>query len=273
MKRRANFHCHSTFSDGVNTLEEMVLWALEHEFEALGFTEHGYASYDTIVCIDREDIPEYMRQVNQLKERYRGRIELYLGVESEYMESTSKDGLDFTIGSSHYLHSEDGAEHYALDYKPELFEAARDRIAGGDVRRMVEQYYRQVTDMAQSYQPDIIGHLDLITKLNGEGAYFDEDAAWYRELCGDVARKIKDSGCIVELNTGGISRGYRKEPYPSRQFLELFYELGAPVMLNSDAHSADRLDFWFDEGEALLREIGFRSVMQLQGGRFVDVEL
>lgn len=38
----ANFHTHSTFCDGKNTPEEIVLAALEKGFVSIGFSSHGY---------------------------------------------------------------------------------------------------------------------------------------------------------------------------------------------------------------------------------------
>ena len=42
----SNVHSHTTFSDGKNTVEEMVQAALGLVFHTLGFSEHGPADYD-----------------------------------------------------------------------------------------------------------------------------------------------------------------------------------------------------------------------------------
>ena len=38
---KANFHTHSTFSDGANTPEEMVQTAISLGMTALGFSDHS----------------------------------------------------------------------------------------------------------------------------------------------------------------------------------------------------------------------------------------
>lgn len=270
---QSNIHTHSRYSDGANTLEELVWAALDKGFVSLGFSEHAWAPYDGDVCIKKEDVPLYLAEAARLKAEYAGRIELYVGFEVDCYEHTPKAGLDFTIGSVHYLYDAAADAYYTIDYQPEQFEKARDRIAGGDVRELLRLYYGEVIRLTEEYRPDIVGHLDLITKLNGRHHYFDETSAWYRALVEDTARRLAAAGVIVEVNTGGIARGYKTEPYPSREFLALFRELGVPVLLSSDAHAAANLDFWFDESAALLREVGYRSAKRLEGGRFVDVEL
>ena len=37
---KTNYHTHSTFCDGKNTPEEMVLKAIEDNFDILGFSSH-----------------------------------------------------------------------------------------------------------------------------------------------------------------------------------------------------------------------------------------
>lgn len=273
MKQRSNIHCHSVYSDGANTLEEMVLAAIGKGFVSLGFSEHAWTPYDGDCCIPKEDVPRYMAEAAALKEKYAGKIELYIGFELDSFEHTPKEALDFTIASSHYMYDGRAGAYYTIDYKTENFEKARDLIAGGDIRRMLAMYFDQLVGFARAYNPDVIGHLDLITKLNGGGRYWDEGSGWYRALMEKTAQRIAATGCIVEVNTGGITRGYKSGPYPSRELLGMLCALETPVLLSSDAHTAKTLDFWFDEAEALLRDVGYYSVKQLRGGKFVDVEL
>ena len=60
-----NFHTHTTFCDGQNTPEEMVLAAIEKGFSALGFSGHGYTTFDTSYCIT--DTDGYCREIKRLQ--------------------------------------------------------------------------------------------------------------------------------------------------------------------------------------------------------------
>lgn len=269
---RGNLHCHSRFSDGADSLEDMVLAAIDKGLTTLGFSEHAWNSYDVDCRIDRQEFPRYLQEIERLRQKYHSQITLYAGLEVDALEPNSKQGLDYTIGSLHYLRDAAGAYH-CIDHLPAMLETARDRVAGGDMQRLVEEYYAVFLDFLAAYRPSIVGHIDLITKLNGDGVYFDETSAWYRALLARVAERLGALAIPVEVNTGGILRGYRREPYPSRAFLHLLHKQEVPVLLASDAHSADALDFWFTEAEALLCEVGYRTVKQLHDGHWVDVVL
>lgn len=274
MTERSNIHCHSCYSDGRNTLEEMVLAAIDKGFVSLGFSEHAYTPYDGDCCISAGKIAPYLAEAAALREKYRGQIELYTGFELDsHYALTPRDGLDFAIGSAHYMFDSAAGRYYTIDYRPEDFEKARDLVAGGDIRRMLALYFEQLLAFVRDCRPEVIGHVDLVTKLNHDSHYWDERSPWYQELLAMTVQSIAATGCIVEVNTGGISRGYKKAPYPSREMLGMLCALRVPVIISSDAHTADALDFWFDEAEMLLRDVGFDSVRQLRGGKFMEVEL
>lgn len=270
---RQNLHTHSVFSDGLNTPEELALSAIDKGFTSLGFSEHTYTPYDSDCCIKEDKIPEYFAEIASLKQKYEGKLEIFIGFECDSYYNTPKVGLDFTIGSTHYIFDEKNAENLTIDYKPEIFEKVLKNTANGDIKRLLEIYYDNVTRFAFEYKPDIVGHLDLIKKLNLNNRYFDPKSSWYSRMLDDVCEKIASSGCVVEVNTGGISRGYINEPYPSADILARLHELEGPVTVSSDAHDIYGLDFWFDEVGVILKKIGYKSIKQLTSNGFVDVEI
>lgn len=269
--KKQNLHTHSRFSDGSDSPEEIVLAAIENGFGSIGFSEHAYAPYDSDCCIKKADVDAYYLEINRLKREYADKIEIFLGLECDCYTDTPKDGLDYTIGSAHYIF--DGEEYFAIDYNHENFEMALNKAACGDIKRLVQIYFDNVTSFAQKYKPDIVGHFDLIKKLNSDSRYFDEKSKWYRHIVEEAIKKIAVTGCIVEVNTGGILRGYCTEPYPSYDILRRFFELNVPVTLASDSHSAGTLDFWFDEAASLIKKAGYRSIKRLTSNGFEDVEL
>ena len=81
------------------------------------------------------------------------------------------------------------------------------------------------------------------------------------------AREIARSGVCVEINTGGIARSNLKEPYPSLYFLELLKEKNVPVTINSDAHDADKIDYWFDEAESFAIKARYKEIGYFENGQ------
>jgi histidinol-phosphatase (PHP family) len=104
---------------------------------------------------------------------------------------------------------------------------------------------------------DIIGHFDLITKFNEKSPRFDESEPRYRKAAIDAVDSLLTYCRPFEVNTGAISRGYRTTPYPSRGLLEYINARGGCVILSSDSHRADTLNFVFKDALDIVRSVGF----------------
>ena len=75
---------------------------------------------------------------------------------------------------------------------------------------------------------------------------------------------------IIEVNTGGMARGYMENPYPSWWILEEIKMAGIPIVLNSDVHDPAQVDFAYTATRNKLLEIGFRKQRVLWGGVWQD---
>ena len=69
-----------------------------------------------------------------------------------------------------------------------------------------------------------------------------------------------ERGMVVELNTGAISRRYRKSPYPAPPILQRIAQKGGKVLLSGDSHSAASLCCAFDRCEELVKALGLTVV-------------
>lgn len=94
---------------------------------------------------------------------------------------------------------------------------------------------------------DIIGHFDLVSKFNEGGRFFDENNDRYKECAYRAIEDLVQYGVPFEINTGAVSRGYRKTPYPGEDLIRKIASLGGKFILSSDAHSAENLCFGFGD--------------------------
>ena len=267
----SSMHVHTHFGDGRNSPEEMILAAIELGFTSIGIAEHAYAPYDLDVCIPKIKMDAYHTEVTHLRDKYAPVIEVSCGLETDFyqMGDYMGAGWDHIVGSAHYVLSKRTGNYYTVDHNPEIFQEGIDDAGGGSVQDFVEQYGACVLGLCK-FRPDIIGHIDVIAKLNRENRFFDPAAGWYKAMWEKITDAIAASGCVTEVNTGGMSRGYTDQPYPSQDLLRMLFVRGAPVTLCSDAHSKETLDHGFDESIRLLREVGYRSIKIWRGGRFED---
>lgn len=137
---------------------------------------------------------------------------------------------------------------------------------------MTEGYFAQVAAVA-ALRPTILGHLDLITKHNAEGRLFDESAPRYRAAALAALHAADPAATLLEINTGGVARGYRTAPYPALFLLQEWRHMGGRVILTSDAHSAGAIVFGYGQAAELARAAGFSRAMILTASGPADCPL
>lgn len=86
---------------------------------------------------------------------------------------------------------------------------------------------------------------------------FEECAARYK---GGYRNRLEVLGIleagekpVFEINTGAISRGYRRTPYPAEDQISYIKSNGGLLILSSDSHSADAVRGGFEEFKDLIR--------------------
>ncbi len=263
-----NFHTHTNLCDGQNTPEQVVQAAIEKGFSALGFSCHGYTSFDLRYCVN--DTEAYIAEILRLKEAYQDKIRIYLGVEEEALSPIDRSRYEYMIGSLHYLPF--GGEYLPIDGNPDYFAQCL-AACDGDEMRLAEGYYSMFCDYILRRKPDIIGHFDLVTKFDeiGVSHYFANEQ--YTKLAQKYLQEAIKADCIFEVNTGAMARGYRTAPYPHEDLLHTLKKADAKLILSSDSHAAETLDFGMEEAKKLLREVGFRKLYTLCDEGFVPYDI
>lgn len=262
-----NFHSHSHFCDGKESPEAQVLQALAYGFPAFGFSSHGPLPFSNSWSVKPDQLDAYLQEIRQLQAKYQGQIQLYLGMEIDYVPNlispidSTFDSLDYCLGSIHFIDAFEDGTPWEIDGRHERFlEGLRD-IYQGDIEAVVRRYFELTREMIQVACPDVIGHLDKMKIQNEGGDLFSESAPWYREAVFQTLEEIRGAGVIVEVNTRGLYKKVSDTPYPSPWILAEMQKMGIPIMLNSDSHRPQELQSCFDATAAQLLEIGFQELM------------
>ena len=274
----SNLHGHTTYCDGKNRAEEYILEAIEKNFVSIGLSGHSYVYFDKEPNMSLEGTLKYIEELKILKEKYKDKIQVYIGIEADFYSGFNPKldknlGLDYRIGSVHYVKDKVKDEYYCVDDTPEILAYAIENYDNGDEKSLICAYYDNIIEMIHTQKPDILGHLDLVRKFNGDGKYFDENSEWYNKKVDEVLDEISKTDIIVEINTGGISRGWTKTPYPSAFILKKILSKNIPITLSSDAHSVENIDYYFKESVELVKEIGFKNLKIMKNGKFEDFEI
>jgi len=251
-----NLHTHTAFCDGKNSAEEMVLSAIRLGCEGIGFSGHSYLPSAPEWTMSESDTLRYISEVNHLRETYADQIEVLLGIEYDFNSCLDTVPYDYVIGSVH-ISPKGGFE---IDNTAAILVKEVKVSFDGDFYAFAADYYEGLSNIKKKTGCDIVGHFDLVTKFNEGGILFDENDSRYREAAFSCLEKLKDEDVIFEINTGAISRGYRKEPYPSRQILGRMAELGCRLTLTTDAHNAESLLCAYDHSVQYAKECGVKEL-------------
>ena len=259
-----NFHMHTTFCDGKNTAEEMVLSSIQKGFNSIGFSGHGYTDFDDSFCL--KNTAEYIAEIKRLKEKYKHKIQIYLGVEEDLLQPVNRRDFDYIIGSSHYFTI--GNVRFPIDHTYQILVDGL-KYYNGDPLIMAEDYYKTFCDYILARKPDIVGHFDLLTKFDQKNAPLFLGNEKYYQIAEKYLEQAIKSQCIFEVNTGAMARGYRTTPYPDERLLFLLKKADAKLILSSDSHNVSTIDFGLNQVREMLKDIGFNYVYTLYNGQFI----
>ena len=135
-----NYHSHSLYCDGRANMEDFIRFALSEGFTSYGFSSHAPLPFPTAWTMEWDCMDDYLAEFRRLKAKYAGQIELYIGLEIDYLNEESNPSvarfrelpLDYRIGSVHLLYNDKG-EVVDVDVTADKFRKLVDEIlAVGD---------------------------------------------------------------------------------------------------------------------------------------------
>lgn len=267
---RFSYHTHTTFCDGKNTPMEMAEAALRQGLTALGFSGHSYSPGDPQSTMAPDPTP-YRRAVEKVRRRFAGTLEVFCGVEQDLYSPGDGSEFEYAIGSVHFLKKRE--VFCPIDLSPRQLRQGVKDLYDGDPYAMAEDYYQAAAALPDRTAAKIVGHFDLITKFLDKDPLFDPLHPRYLEAAYAAMDRLLSAGMIFEINTGAISRGWRRTPYPHEALFRYLHDHGGRITLGADSHQADTVGFGLDLAVRLARETGFSSVSRFDGKIFEETAL
>lgn len=273
-----NYHSHCSFCDGRAPLEEFVKEAIRQGFYSYGVSSHAPLPFPTQWTMEWEQMEAYLDEFKNLRSKYADEIELYVGLEIDYLNEESNPSvarftelpLDYRIGSVHLLYDAAG-EVVDIDCSPAVFKERVDRHFNGDVLRVIRMYFDRLFRMVELGGFDVLGHAD---KMHYNASCYHPgllDEPWYEALMKDYFSLVASRGYLVEINTKAYdSLGTF---YPNSRYWELMKEYQIKILVNSDAHYPERINAGRMEALRLLQAKGFATVAELHQGSWREVPI
>jgi histidinol-phosphatase (PHP family) len=246
---------HDRCGHARGAMRDYVDAAIAAGVTTLGFSDHSpfFAEPQDQakpgVAMATSQFDEYLAEAVRLREEYRGRIHLLVGVESDFFPEHAdayraryrRAPLDYVIGSVHVL---DGVDLF----RPSRWENA----TAAYLREQRERYCDLVAASARSGMFDILGHIDVIKAVCPEIAEVATPAV------DRMLRAIAEADVVIEVNTSGSTKpcgGW----YPSGDIIERAHHYGVKVTFGSDAHDPERVADAYTEVQDYLYAVGYRD--------------
>ncbi|WP_372633375.1 histidinol-phosphatase [Cohnella sp.] len=247
---------HDRCGHAADSIRDYIEAAIGAGMQVIGISDHSpYFAHEQDhpqpgIAMARSDFPNYVAEVLRLKEEYKGRIEVLLGVESDfyidqlelYRAAYAPYPFDYIIGSVHQTRG------------VSIFN--RNRWKGKDEAQQLDEkrhYYELIRRSAESGLFQVLGHIDAMkgyypgfADISGAEADIDE-----------ALKAVAANDLSIEINTSGKTKdcgGW----YPSDAILERALHFGADVTFGSDAHLPARVGDEWEVVGSRLREIGFK---------------
>ena len=242
---KTNYHTH-TFrcKHAVGDDEAYVLAAIGAGFDRIGFADHcpwPFASgYRSGIRMEPEMLDDYVKNLLDLKEKYKDRIEVKIGLECEYFEeympwlttTAAQKGIEYLLFGNHFAKSEEtGSRYFGNDCAtPERLEEYRQSALAG------------INSGAFAY----FAHPDLF--LRTYPAFDDRAEQTSYEICRAAA--IMD--LPLEFNISGFRLGEEEgRGFPHPEFWRIAAREGNKAIIGFDAHSHTALQAEDDYNRAL----------------------
>lgn len=270
-----NYHSHTSFCDGRAPMEDFVKEAIRQGFTSYGISSHAPLPFPTHWTMKKEDVESYLEEFRSLKNEYQGRIELYIGLEIDYLDEYSNPSieyfrnlpLDYRIGSVHLL-KDDKGEIVDVDCSKEVFKERLDNHFHSDVKATVLAYFSKLMSMAELGGFDIVGHADKIVYNASFCQPNVSEQSWYKQAQRDLFAFISEKGYMMEVNTKAYHR--LGVFYPDTTSFSLIKEMHIPVLVNSDSHYPELVNDGRTEALQALKAAGINMVMELIAGKWQE---
>ncbi len=205
------------------------------------------AGWNPTVRMTAKQLPQYIDMVAEVRAEFAGRVDVRLGLESDYFPGMERwlDDLHHRADFSYIL----GSVHPQTDeYKAMYLEGAT-RLG------YERSYFENLADASESGLFDCLSHPDIVKIVHPTQYKVADHLDTIRRALDRIAR----AGTSMELNTSGLHKPYR-ELNPGTEILHEMALRHIPVVIGSDAHDAHRVGADFDKALAQLQDAGYQRV-------------
>ena len=231
----ADYHTHTPYSHGKNTVLENVTAAKKLGLKQIGITDHGFNHF--LFGLKRGNLVDLRGEIDEA-EKLTG-LKVFMGMESNLISVDGDTDMKekdleffelFLLGIHEVLKYKSFSDMYNIMLKNYFAYSLGRKPAQSVIDSTTKAYINAVKK----------NPVDILTHIN------------YKCCCNlkEVAQCCADYGTYIEINT--------KKRHVSAEELNIMAETGVKFLIDSDAHSADRVGDT-EIAEQLIRESGIST--------------
>lgn len=241
----ADYHTHTPYSHGKNTVLENAEEAKKKGLKAIGITDHGFSHL--AFGLRKKKVPNLIREC-EAAEKATG-VKVLVGMEANIrgisgltdIQPQNYDDFNLFIAGKHVMISYETFRDFRRYFLGNLIE---DKLKKGKnpPKKLVEYNTKAYIETIKKNPVDIISHLGYLCPCDVV----------------EVAKCARDYGTYIELNS--------KKRHLSDEELVAVYHTGVRFVIDSDAHAKERVGDFALVAEQLERVgISLESIDNIDG--------
>ena len=214
-----DYHTHTPYSHGKNTVEENVAKAKEVGLKQIAITDHGFSH--VAFGLRRRQVASYIQECKEASKKYG--IDVLVGLESNIrgeegkadLKESDYENFDVYLCGNHIFIYYDGLKN-CLEYGWGNFLARK--LLKRTFKSQIEQNTKAYINVIKRNPIDAVTHLNYLCPANAL----------------EVAKCASDYGTYIELNA-------KKAHLSDEELNEIVQKTQVRFIVNSDAHTASRV--------------------------------
>ena len=190
---------HSTFSDGANTMEDMVEKCISKGYKYMGFTDH-FGNLAVANAVTENEFEEYLQNIRRVAEIYKDKIKVYAGAEVNIKPNGTLDfdqkkleKLDYVLASIHSSFKQTATD--ATDRYLEVLQNPVVKIIGHPTGRLIGE--RKGIEFNFDYVFEEAANKNIAIEINAHPIRLDVNYSLAKLAC--------EKGCKIVINTDAHS--------------------------------------------------------------------
>lgn len=279
--QKFSYHTHTSFSDGVNSVDEMLARASSLGWSEIGVSDHmmvhknikkvsfyeflkfhkqekmAYDNFsEALPAFNRhaEEVRKVAKKYPELKVRVGYEVDFftYNGWLDEFKDFCRNLDYDYLLTGNHFFLSEDGECLLNIS----CYDSVPDNEKNESLDNYIHRHLQTLKQAVNSKMFNFLAHIDYVRQVRGynKDLYSDD----YTQLIEALAK----NNVATELSTKGLRKS--GDYFPCSDLLHKVCAKNIPLVISDDAHCCSEVGYLFEKAENTLEGLNYSNRFHLK---------